>query len=209
MRKIAQEEAEKTYKLNATKYGVAKVPLHRHNGADSPRIRTQDIEHNLASTGSITMSTDGTAYRIGLNAKPGSGVSPSQIRFNGIVVNSTSSPTIRAIVVGDAYLGRSFYNQPNGSTAVDIGGAPQIVIQSSSYLMVNDSGSGSVTRAQVSEGHIVSVTSPVDGTVVARATIPDLGYYNTGTGNPIQAGALIVEVELASGWHIIGNWVLI
>lgn len=207
VQKEATDIARKVYAEEAAKYGVAKVPNHTHNGYDSPRVSAWNLEQSQGSTGSITMSTDGQRYRIGINLKSGLSFAPCQIRFNGIVVNSTSAPTIRALVVGDAFVGPSFYQQPESSTSVNIGGIPQVVIQSSSYLLINNSGSGGLTRAQVSEGHIVSVTFPTSSDIVARATIPDLGL-NTGAtdSGPISEGDLVVDVELASGWHIIGNW---
>lgn len=194
------------YAQQATKYGVAEVPLHTHNGYDSNRVNAWDLNQSQASTGSITMSTDGTRYHIGLNLKPGISFAPSIIRFNGIVVNSTTSPTIRALVCGDGFIGPSFYQQPEtgSTTSVNVGGPPQVVIQSSSYILVNNSGSGPLTQALVSEGHIVSVT--FNSVVVARATIPDLDNFGASDSGPIQDGDLLVDVELAAGWHIIGNW---
>lgn len=169
----------------------------------------QDIVASQGASGSITFSTDGQRYRIGLNTKPGSAFSPSVIRFNGIAIRrggGGGSIDIRSLVVGDAFLGPSFYLQPESSTSVTIGGTPMTVIQSSSYILVNDSGSGPNTQASVSEGHIVSVI--FNGVVVARATIPDLEVFSTEPGGPIQQGALIVDVELESNWEIIGNFVI-
>lgn len=207
VQKEIQSEFPKLYQQYATKFGVADVPLHTHNGLDSQRLKASDIVQSQAASGSITMSTDGQKYLIGLNTKPGSAFSPSVVRFNGIAVYpSTASPTIRALVVGDAFLGPSFYLQPESSTSVTVGGIPQVAVQSSSYILVNNSGAGPLTQALVSEGHIVSVT--FNGVVVARATIPDLGFYNTGTTNPIENGALVVNAELETDWHIIGNFVI-
>jgi len=206
VQKEIQSQFEKLYKQYATKYGVASVPRHTHNGFDAPKVNAWDLNQSQASTGSITMSTDGTRYRIGLNLKPGLSFAPSIVRFNGIVVNpSTAAPTIRALVCGDAFIGSSFYQQPESSTSVNIGGIPQVVIQSSSYILVNNSGAGPATQALTSEGHIISVT--FNGNIVARATIPDLGL-NSGASDsgPVSAGDLLVDVELAANWHIIGNW---
>lgn len=38
VKKTAEDTARQVYNEMATKYGVAKTPLHRHNGADSPTI---------------------------------------------------------------------------------------------------------------------------------------------------------------------------
>lgn len=209
VRKEIETMFPQLYSQQATKYGVAKVPLHVHNGFDAPQIKQSNIIQSQAASGSITMSTNGQRYEIGLNIKPGSPFTPSTIRFNGIAVHSTTSPAItpdiRSLVCGDAFLGPSFYLQPESSSSVTIGGNPQVVIQSSSYILVNNSGAGPATQASVSEGHIVSVT--FNGNIVARATIPDQDQYGAIDG-PIKDGNLLVDVTLATNWHIIGNFVI-
>lgn len=269
--KDATDAARRVYAEEASKYGVAKVPLHTHNGLDSDKVNAWDLNHSQASTGSITMATDGQRYRIGLNLKAALSFAPANVRFNGIAVYSLSSftissssvtsgaiyqvngvrftvlatispgtilstagpgnaltatsgiltkvsgtgpstinfsnvsvtNTIRSLVVGDAFVGPSFYQQPESSSSVNIGGPPQVAIQSSSYILVNDSGAGTLTQASVSEGHIISVT--FDGSIVARGTIPDLADFGA-NDKPIEGGDLLVDVTLLSGWSIIGNW---
>lgn len=126
-----------------------------------------------------------------------------------ITYSSVSSPiTIRALVVGDVFLGPSFYLQPQSSDSVVVGGTPQVVIQSSSCLIINDSGTGGVTLAEAGEGHVVDVAFPNLATPVARATIPDLGDFGANE-KPILNGNLAVDVVLATGWWIQGNWVII
>lgn len=44
IRKIAREEAEKVYKDKGTRFGVASVPTHTHNGIDSVKIPAQNVE---------------------------------------------------------------------------------------------------------------------------------------------------------------------
>lgn len=204
VQKEIQAQFPKLYAQEATKYGVAKTPLHRHNGLDSPRIKEWDIESSLCASGRLTMSTAQQRYYIGLNTKPGSAFKPSSVRFNGIVVYpSTSSPTRRALICGDAYIGSSFYLQPATSSSAVVGGTPQVVVQSSSYLLINGSGAPA-TQAQSSEGHIVSVT--FDGDIVARLTIPDLGQFGLNE-EPIQGGSLVVYTTvLETDWHIIGSF---
>lgn len=271
VQKEARAIAEQVYDEKAAKYGVAKVPLHRHNGFDSPQVRIQDIAGIVGTSGRITMATDNQRYYIGLNSAPGVGVTPSSVRLNGIAVYSESTFTIssstigagavytveglsftvltgispgtslvtagpggaltstsgtltklsgsgpstvnfsnvsvsnliRSLVVGDAFIGNSFYNQPDTDSTVVVGGDPQVVVQSSSNIVVNDSGSGPATQALSSEGHIVSIT--FNGVTVARATIPDLGDFGANE-EPIQSGRLAVDVELEAGWSIIASW---
>lgn len=279
VQKEIQEQFPKLYEQYATKFGVAEVPLHTHNGIDSPRIKQQDVQGLLgAMAGGVVMAQNNTRYYIGLNARSGIGVTPSIIRFNGTAFYSTTSFTIssstigagavyringwvftvlagispgttlstegpgdaftslgitsgtltkvsgsgpstvnfsnvavtnliRCVIVGDAYLGSSYYNQPESFTSVSLAGTPQSLVQSSSYILINDSGSGPVTQALSSNGHIVSIT--YNGGIVARATIADNGDFNLTTDPPILNGKLVVDVtNLASGWQIIGNWML-
>lgn len=197
----------KLYKQYADKYGVASVPLHTHNGLDSPKIKEWDLQHSQAASGNITMATNNQRYTIGLNIKPGTSFRPSQIRFNGIAIHQTAGTTdIRALVVGDAFIGPSYYLQPLAASSVTVGGPPQVCIQSSSYILVNDSGAGPLTQALASEGHIVSVT--FNSVIVARATIPDLGDFGA-NNDPLLGGNLLVDVTLTSGWQIIGNFVIL
>lgn len=51
VQKEARAIAEQVYKENATKYGVAKVPLHRHNGVDSPKISPINLDGFLPING--------------------------------------------------------------------------------------------------------------------------------------------------------------
>lgn len=207
VQKEIQTQFPKLYQQYADKYGVASVPLHTHNGIDSPRVKAWNLEPSQAASGSITMATNRQRYEIGLNvAKAATSFAPSQIRFNGIAIKGSGATGIRALVQGDAFIGASYYLQPLSSSSVTIGGPTQVCVQSSSYILVNDSGSGNPTAALASEGHIVSVEFP-GGTVVARATIPDLGDYGANE-QPIQGGNLIVDVTLATGWSIIGNFVI-
>jgi len=209
VRKEIETMFPQLYSQQATKYGVAKVPLHVHNGFDAPQIKASDVIASQAASGSITMSTTGQRYQIGLNVKPGSPFAPSIIRFNGIAVHSSTSPAItpdiRALVVGDAFIGPSFYLQPLTTSSVTVGGPPQVCVQSSSYICVNNSGAGPATQASVSEGHIVSVT--FNGNIVARATIPDLDDFGA-NDNPLKDGNILVDVTLATNWHIIGNFLI-
>jgi hypothetical protein len=45
VRKDAEEAARKVYAEMSTKFGVASVPLHRHNGADSPILGNSSIRN--------------------------------------------------------------------------------------------------------------------------------------------------------------------
>lgn len=123
---------------------------------------------------------------------------------------ATSSITIRAHCIGTANLAPSFYLQPSTSSTVNAGGPQQEIIQSSSMFLVDSTSTsysvsggagGTVSvpikavRALVDEGHIVDVEY---SGIKARATV--LSY---------SKNTITVEVEtLASGYQIVGNWVI-
>lgn len=167
---------------SAQRFGLNAIPFHRHTGLDSPRINSAHITPGLKTSGSVTMSSE-KDYRFNVN------FTPSSVLFYGIAVNSISSPTYRAFVVGQAALGQNLYFQPGTTSSVTVGGKREIV-QSSTMISYSNS-SGAHTIAD--EGHIVDVE---DSSVIARATISSYGQ-----------NFFIVTVEtLSSGWSIIGNW---
>lgn len=72
VQKEIQTQFETLYKQYATKYGVASVPLHRHNGADSPTLSPSSIDSYLPLPG-----TSG-------------GVASPDVLTDGQVVNDTN-----------------------------------------------------------------------------------------------------------------------
>ena len=82
VQKEARDIAEQVYKENANRYGVAKVPLHYHNGIDSPFLINPAVtyigfipydggEYTVQTTGSIS---GGATSATLVNAWNGSGV---------------------------------------------------------------------------------------------------------------------------------------
>lgn len=176
------------------------------NATTNAVYQYQNIQFTVTSTiaPGTTLQTNGPGWVIApasgtLTRVSGSG--DSTITFSAV----TSSITIRALAVGDAFIGTSYYLQPLSTTAVTVGGPGQAVIQCCSAMVVNGSGSGPATQATAGEGHIVDVS--FNGSAVARATIPDLGDFGA-NALPIQSGNLQIAVSLAAGWAIQGNFLL-
>lgn len=188
-REIANQEIQKY--AQKSKFNVTKVPLHYHNGVDSPQIPQSSIVPQLRAVGNITMATTGTRYSLGLT------FSPTAVEFSGFALHRTGGTIdIRVHVMGNAQLGPSYHFQPDTSTSVKAGGPIGPVIQSCSSFLIDSSVSPPVVRALTTEFHLISVEYPG---VVARATIPD----KWGTKNQ-----LFVDVTLASGWEIVGNFTI-
>jgi hypothetical protein len=167
---------------------------HTHDGSTTPKLSQGDINPSIRASGNITMSTDKQTYNLGLIDNP------TQIQLYGIVVHTTSGAfnsagpfDIRAIVVGNAQLGKSFYFQPQSSNSVTAGGLPENIIQSSVYY---GNGTGGV-HALTGEEAIIDVEYPSSGTIVARATVTKFDNDH-----------VEVYVSLAAGWGIIANFVV-
>lgn len=176
------------------------------NATTNAVYQYQNIQFTVTSTiaPGTTLQTNGPGWVIApasgtLTKVSGSG--DTNITFSAV----TSSITIRAFAVGDAFIGTSYYLQPSTNSVVVPGGPGQVVIQNCTGFVVNNSGSGPVTQVVAGEGHIVDVS--FNGSVVARATIPDLGEFGA-NAQPIQKGNLQVAVSLAAGWAIQGNFLL-
>lgn len=212
VQKDAEDAARRVYQKEATKFGVAKVPLHYHNNVDSPNIPESSIVPNLRASGSIALETDGQQYKLSLNFKP------KQIMFYGNAVHRTAGTIdVRAQVIGSAELVPSYFFQPESTTTVSPSGVIGNVIQSGSYLLVE------TTTPQVNtlatEGHLVqviytgSIGTKLADNIVAQITIPnawtkglDAGFdYSTkGYGS----NYVLFDVDLAPDWEINGNFVV-
>lgn len=113
-----------------------------------------------------------------------------------ISFSSVSAPSIevRAHCVGNAQLGNTQYFQPSTTTSVKLGGPIQNFIQSSTTFLVDSSVSPPIVRATVDEENLVDVEYPG---VVARATII-----------AFNSESITIQATVASGWQIIGNYVV-
>ena len=183
VRKIVKEELEKNEKS-----GKPKIPTHRHDGVDNLKVNQKDIEPNLRANGSITFSRS-TIYTINISSNA------TSISFNGTAFNASDSfsATVVAFVVGNCQLGKSYQFQPGTSSSV-IPGPIQNLIQCSSSVSVNKAVLTS-SRADVSQGHLVYVT--LAGSIVAMATVTS--FSNT---------SIQITTSLASGWNIVGNYIV-
>lgn len=167
---------------------------HDHDGTITPNISQSDITPSIRASGNITMSTDGRTYSLGLISNP------TSILFYGVATHTTAGTIdIRAFLIGNAQLGKSFYFQPKTPSSVTAGGLPEVIIQSSTYFGVTGSNAGaaSAVHALADEEHLVDVEYPAKGTIVARATV-----------TLFTVDHVEVQVSLADGWAIQGNFVV-
>lgn len=213
---LIQKEIEtqfpKLYQQYAAKFGVADVPLHYHNGFDAPKIPQENITQSLRASGSISLATDGQKYTLNLTG------TPSHILFYGNAVHRTAGTIdVRAQVIGSAELGPSYFFQPESTTTVSPSDVIGNVIQSGSYLLAETTTPR--INASATEGHLVqviytgSIGTKLTDNIVAQITIPNawtkgldgsFDYSTKGYG----PGYIFMDVDLASGWEINGNFVV-
>lgn len=199
IRKIVQEEMKRAEQRG--RFGYQQIPLHAHNGKDSKRVKTSDLDTNPGVLGSVTFSTVGETYTFNIDMPQ----TPRMIYCNGIVYDTSR----RILTVGQAYLGEGYYLQPESSDSVSVGDvkypAPtdqpdgttkSVPIQCSSYIWTNRADNDNY-YAGVSENHIVSVT--VGATIYARATVIDFSKDKVVFSVPY----------LESGYEIIANFLIV
>lgn len=197
IRRIVQEELRRS---NAgSRFGVANIPNHRHNGVDSLQISQSDILPSTSVSGSITFAQQ-TTYTLHLNASS----TPSSILCTGNATDGTQ----KYMFVGTAQLGPSFYFQPQTDTSV-VPGGPQypfrdpnhpeygtnIPMQSCSYY--GQESAGGAVHTLVGNFHIIDIQFP-SGTSHARATVTDFS----------RSSITVVVDALDGGWKINANFVV-
>lgn len=191
--------------MDRQEFASYRIPKHVHNGLDAPQINAADIIPPLRASGSIRFATNNTRYLVELTGNP------SIVLFYGNAVHiSGGDPDIRAFVFGTACLGPSYYFAPVDATQVAPPNYITNVIQSCSSIVTAESSLNDF-RAVANEGHIVRVAYPNTSTIVASATIPN-EFFDGGQGLTTKgygSGFVFFDVELASGWEINGNIVVL
>lgn len=205
VKRVLAEESKKT------RYDNFKTPRHEHNGKDSPRIHQWDVIPGNSAVGSIDLENN-QRYTLGLT------FNPTQMIFTGVAVGPSGE---RVQVFSVARFGTGYYFQPESTSSVTQGGTEVNVVQGGSWLWTDN---GTTTfRSRAIEGHLVNIDD-VGGTIVARATIPNLSTqaslaYSSGTA-PVTGnygdrstkgygnGFVYVDVTLAGGWYISATFIV-
>lgn len=162
-----------------------------NNGATFTVLATITGTTTLTTVSSGTPAASGT-----LTKATGSG--DATITFS----SSTNNIAVRAQCVGNAQLGASYYFQPLSTTSVQPSKTIGNLIQSASMMMIDSTISTPVVRVISDEENLIDVEYTVDyGTsisgIVARATIVSFSI-----------NSIIINVVLADGWSIVGNYVV-
>ena len=141
------------------------------------------------TSGNVTMSTNGAVYRF---PNP---YGAKQVTFFGVAYRTDGA--IRADIFGMAQLTPSYYFTPQDTTSVGLAGPRQKIIQAGKWFLVT-TGTAPQYRARSIETTLVNIDWPNAATIVARAEIINYGpdYFD-------------VQVVLASGWEINGNFMCV
>lgn len=145
-------------------------------------------------SGDTTMLTSGTGdpSASGFLTKV-SGAGETQIDYSSF--SSTGATTIRSFGIGNAQLGATYYFQPATISSVTLGGPVQPFIQSSTTTTTGASG----TRVYVSEGTLFTCAYPTNAEANVKGRVTIVGY---------DSNSIVVDVTVATGWQIIGNYVV-
>jgi len=190
---IANEVFDKRSK--ELEFSSFEIPKHTHNGKDSPRINQVDIEPGYGASGSMTFATSGRRYKIKLPS------APTHVYFYGVTTNGEGGN--RILNIGTAFLGKSFYLQPDDVETVIPGPYFNVTQCCTSANILG------LTGVRVHDGHLVRSQSD-SKTIVAELTIPSLAYPTFGKegqndNRGYLNGYLYLDCYLASEYSIVGN----
>lgn len=185
-----------TFTLTAAK-SVSAGAVYRQGALLFTVVSTVTTSTTVQMYGSSAPSSTGRLTRV-----TGSGNTP----LDYTSYSTSSAPSTRAILVGSANLGPSFYFQPGSTTSVvtgniqypfvdpNIDGGTVVPLQSSMYFLATNS--STTYRGQPGEGHIVDVQ--YSGNIYARATVTEF-----------SRSKIVFNVSnLSSGWEIYANIVI-
>ena len=205
IRQIARQEAEKILTTNSYS-GAPVVPRHTHDGVNSPKINQINLIPSTEINGTINM-TQGTI----------SGSYPNQVinwanyfipipstlnsvSFYGGALNTTASPAMHAMIVGQAKLVSGYQYQPGTSNSVVAGTIKEAIIQgSAAFIMTNGqggTGAGAFAIIRNSQSYI-AFASDASNNIYAVARVASY-----------DSSQLIVQTAFASNWSLSGLWTI-
>lgn len=184
IRKIAREEAEKVYSQKGTRFGVASVPTHTHNGVDASQINQKDVVQNIKYQAVLTLTTsDEVTIRNVSNI--------SRIAFYGFAQATGKL----AYTNGEANFSRCYVLDSTTPTDIDYetyGNAGKDIIYSGNSIYFDGASFGNTTIVTTTDTLIAvsSAGSPQFITLEVRL-------------NPNNTLSLIPVI--ASGWTLYGS----
>lgn len=185
VKKEARQEATNVYNELGTKYSVAQVPTHSHNGIDSNPINQADIVGN---------SKYGAGYgaTAGESPKMRTFSNPTRLCFYGVATNG--SGTKIAKINGEVAIGRSYIFDGIADVNTVTPTAGTQFVQTCNFVYI-DNTSLTNTKMGTQGNYIAYVNDGVNILVSMKVT-------------SIEKGFIYFTTTVASGWEITGNFLL-
>jgi hypothetical protein len=193
----ARTIATEVYNKLGTKYNVAQVPTHTHNGIDSVKINEENLINGVRYIGLLDLFWQtGDPDPASLTFQLRNVVNPTNITFKGFAANNSEGNPVskRATVDGEVTFGTCYQFQgifPN----VDIITTGLPFVQGCNYLYT-DTTSLANTRVGASPAHLVLVVDDT-GTTVASLVL-----------DTYKDGLLTLTVTVAEFWRISGTIII-
>lgn len=186
VQKEARDVATRVYEELGTKYGVAQVPVHTHNGIDSSRVSQVDLIQNIKYASLLTIDSSTTFIVRNIP-------NISRLSFSGFAANNAGggAATERAIINGETYFGKCYNLSGTGVSGVittNVTGTP--IVQGSNYMYVD---STSLANNRVGATNLYFVYAGNTAAGVVQLTVDS--YRND---------SLTLTSVLAAGWQITG-----
>ena len=198
IKKEAREEAERVFneKLKHGEFSNFETQKHEHNNIDSLRINQSNIIPGFAASGSITMATDGTRYRLGLTFNPVTVlIYGNLIRRNAVFTVTAANATADAVYTTGGKSFQVLTTIAGGTTLTTAGDGTGLT----SGTLTKSSGTGDATITFSS----VSTSIVIRTHVVGNSNLGKGYYFQPGTDETVIPGQTLNVIQ--SGSYFMGS----
>lgn len=191
---IATQVANKVYDSKGTKWGVASVPTHTHDGVDSVQLSERNIKTGQKNVSGFVFDTSETIVIRGLNIS-----NMKRLVFYGFAANNAdgSPATLRAIINGEIQFGRCYEFSGDGTGTIEVttNGAGSLFIQISNSMYVDSTTLANNRVSYTDTGVAIAVDN--SSNIVVLLTLDSY------TDN-----SMTFTCTLASNWKLQGNIII-
>lgn len=185
--------AKDVYNELGTKFGVASVPAHIHDGVDTNQITQKNVIQNPCYA---TFITENVSETFTITNVP----NLRQATFTGIAYDSSATPaTKKGLVTGTATFDNTFSIVGAGTTVFPDTSIANAYVQTANCIYVDTSALNKTTVSTVggtTTGFIVRVENDLAAVV---ASLQIISYFN---------GVLAITSSVATNWIIKGSLIL-
>jgi len=198
----ARQVATEVYNKLGTKFGVAEIPTHTHNGVDSNQIPYKNLVQGNKYGSTLIEDVSETVTIGGI-------FNPTRIIFQGFAANNADGTpaTKRAIINGEINFGQCFeFTDMTPPYTVSTSGAGKPFYQSSNSMYI-DSTTLANNRVSSSSGAGLGISDTAffiystDNTGAVVASAQAISYNN-------QLGLLTITFVVGTNWKIQGALII-